>query len=802
MLRNYMHVAIRNLFKNRVFSFINITGLGIGLACVILIFSYVRLELSYDKFHPDHENIYRITSIENNEHTAYNYLPLAPLLKQNMSGLKQAVRVFPHSGLVSANKKDKYREPDFCFADSAFFEVFNFNVIDGSLKDALHKPMSVVITQSKALQYFGTTHASGKELFFEDDYGVDSYNVAAVIEDMPENSHFKIPFIASMESLKTTWSFAFRPEKGWFWPPIYLYTQMMDGNPLENINEQLNKIASEHLPIYSKDKTFEAQRLADIHLTSRLLNEWEANSSYTYIRIFSTIALFILLLACINYMNLATSKSLQRAGEVGIRKAMGSYRSQLISMFFGESLLTVGIAIFLGLALAQTSMVLFFNDLLKKTLSVDFFIQGINLVYLVIGWIVVSALAGIYPAAYISSFNTIKALKGKGENIGSALGLRKGLVTFQFFISALLLVGTFVVIRQTDFLQNKDLGFDRDHIITIPLEDDKDRTNYQILKDKMLNQSFVKDVSVSAALPYGEGFFDWEIVPEGYQDQKELLVKTISTDEDFLKTYGIRLLAGRDFSKDIISDKEQGFIINQALAKQLDWNDPVGKDFQLTFYTNGAHVRKGKVIGLVEDFHFQSLHNKIGPLVIFINTHEYYSDFLSVRLEGGNISDQIETLRSDWKAFSPDRPFEFSFLDESLGKLYESELTTSKLLSIFTGLSIIISCLGLFGLASFTVQQRTKEIGVRKVLGASALSIVQLLSREFVVLVIVANVFAWPLAWYGVNQWLSQFAYHVEIEPLIFVLTILLILTITIFAVGFQSVRAALLNPVDSLRNE
>jgi putative ABC transport system permease protein len=318
----------------------------------------------------------------------------------------------------------------------------------------------------------------------------------------------------------------------------------------------------------------------------------------------------------------------------------------------------------------------------------------------------------------------------------------------------------------------------------------------------MLNQSFVKNISVSAALPYGEGFFDWEIVPEGYQGQQDLLVKTISTDEDFLKTYDIRLLAGRDLSKDIISDKEQGFIINQALARQLDWNDPVGKDFQLTFYTNGPHVRKGKVIGLVEDFHFQSLHNKIEPLVIFINTHEYYTDFLSVRLEGGNIGDQIESLRNDWAAFSPDRPFEFSFLDESLGKLYERDLTTSKLLSIFTGLSIIISCLGLFGLASFTVQQRTKEIGVRKVLGASALSIIQLLSLEFIMLVIVANILAWPLAWYGITQWLSRFAYHVEVGPFVFAVTLFLILVITIVAIGFQAIRAAMINPVDSLRNE
>ena len=801
MLKNYFHVALRNLFKNKVFSFINITGLGIGLACVILIFSYVRLELSYDKFHPDHQNIYRITTQER-KHSAYNYLPLAPLLKQNMSGLKQAVRVFPHSGLVSVNKKDKFREPHFCFADSAFFEVFKFTAIDGSLTDALYKPMSVVITKSKAEQYFGTIQATGKELFFEDDGGVESYNVVAVIEDMPENSHFDIPFIASMVSLNTVWPTVFNPDKAWFWPPIYLYTQMTDGSTTENIQEQLGLIANHHLPEDTKDKTFKAQKLTDIHLNSNLLNEWQANSSYTYIRIFTTIAFFILLLACINYMNLATSKSLQRAGEVGIRKAMGSYRSQLVYMFFGESLLTVGLAIFIGLALAQISMVLFFNSLLQKTLSVDFLINGINLIYLIGGWVGVSALAGIYPALYISSFNTIKALKGKGEGIGSALGLRKGLVVFQFFISALLLVGTFAVIQQTHYVQNKDLGYIREQIINISLEDNEDRVNYLNFKNKLLDESFVINASVSAALPLGEGFYDWEIMPESYPDEKGLVVRTISTDEDFLKTFGIQLVDGRDFSKDIISDQEQGFIINQELAKLLDWSEPVGKNFQLTFYTNDAIVRKGKVIGVVEDFNFQSLYSKIEPLVIFINTHRYYADFLSVRMENGNLIDQINKLKENWNEFSPNRPFEFSFLDERVGKLYAREVTTSKLLSIFTGLSIIISCLGLFGLASFTVQQRTKEIGVRKVLGASALSIVQLLSREFVVLVIVANVLAWPLAWYGVNQWLSQFAYHVEIEPIVFALTILLILTITILAVGFQSVRAALLNPVDSLRNE
>lgn len=805
MLRNYLTITLRSLLKNKVFSFINITGLSIGLVCVITIVAYVKLELSYDKFHTDADNLYRITTDWLNdgshEHSAQNFSALAPILNESLIGLEKVVRIFSHSGLVSIDKRNKVRENRFCFVDSTFFEVFDFRVHEGSLADALHKPLSLVITESAAIRYFGSSDVVGKELFFEDTRKTLSFNIAAVIDDMPQNSHFKFDFMASFVSLKNLWPNAMA---NWHYPPMYLYLKMTDGQTKASIDEQLKTIAATHLPDYVKEekRTFLAQKITDIHLHSGLQNEWEANSSYSYVKIFSLVAAFILFIACINYMNLATAKSFQRAAEVGIRKTMGSARLQLMRMFLGESLVTTSIALIVAILLAQVVSVTFFKGFLQKELSFEFLYKGAGLLYLIGVLLLISLLAGLYPALYMSSFKPIKALKGKADAAGSVLGLRKGLVVFQFFISALLLIGTFVVIQQIDFLRNKNLGFDEEHILTITLSDRESQQNYLTLKDQLLQEPFVEDATVSATLPAGEGFYGWEIVPEGFEDQKNIVLKSVNTDEDFIKTYNIKILAGRDFSKDIITDKEQAFILNQAAAKKFGWDDPVGKEFQLTFYTNDAVVRKGKVIGVVEDFHYQSLYNKVDPLVIFINTHQYYTDYISLKLSPGNIKEQVEKLESAWSSFNPDKPFEFSFLDNDLNKLYKSEQSTSSLLSIFTGLSVFISCLGLFGLASFSVQQRTKEIGIRKVLGASVFSILQLLTKEFIGLVVIANIIAWPLAWYGANQWLDKFAYRIDMEIAVFIVTAVLILTIAIVTVGVKAVKTALMNPVKSLRYE
>jgi putative ABC transport system permease protein len=805
MLRNYFTIALRSLLKNKTFSFINVAGLSIGLAGVITIVAYVKLELSYDRFHVNADNIYRITTEQFNdgaqEHSAQNASALAPILNESLAGLEKAVRIFPHSGLLSIDKQNKVRENGFCFVDSTFFEVFSFRVREGSITQALNRPLSLVITESAAIRYFGSSSVVGKELFFEDTRKTISFNIAAVIEDMPQNSHFKFDFMASYSSLQNLWPNAMA---NWHYPPVYLYVKMADGQTRESINEQLKTIAQVHLPDYVKEeqRTFLTQGITDIHLHSSLQNEWEANSSYSYVEIFSLVAAFILFVACINYVNLATAKSLQRAIEIGIRKTMGSTRLQVMRMFLSESLVMTSIGVIIAIPLAQVVSAMFFKDFLHKELSFEFLYQEMGLVYLVVGVLLISLLAGVYPAVYMSSFKPVKALKGNADASGSVLGLRKSLVVFQFIISALLLIGSFVVIRQLDFMRNKNLGFEEEHILTITLSDRQSQQNYLTLKDKLLQESFVQSATVSATLPAGEGFYDWEIVPEGFKEEENMVMKSVNGDEDFIKTYNIKVLAGRDFSKDILTDKEQAFILNQAAAKELGWDDPIGKEFQLTFQTNDAVVRKGKVIGMVEDFHYQSLYSKIEPLVIFINTHHYYTDYISLKLSPGNAKEQVEKLEDVWSSLNPDKPFEFSFLDADLNKLYKSEESTSSLLSIFTGLSVFISCLGLFGLASFSVQQRTKEIGIRKVLGASVFSILKLVAKEFVLLVAIANIIAWPLAWYSANQWLDKFAYRIDMEITILIVTAVLILIIAIVTVGVKAAKSALMNPVKSLRYE
>lgn len=805
MLRNYFIITFRRLLKNRAISLINVSGLSIGLACVITLVAYVRLELSYDKFHSKSEDTYRITTDWINdgshEHSAQTFSALAPILNENLTGLAKAVRILPHTGLVSMDKVNKQRESRFCFVDSTFFDVFDFQVKTGTLAGALDNPYALVVTEAAAIRYFGTTDVLEKDLYFEDNRMAQSFHITAVIKDMPQNSHFKVEFMASFSSLQNLWPSAVA---NWYYPPMYLYIQMTGGQSIESIDTQLKTIAGKHLPDYVQEekRTFLAQKITDIHLQSALQNEWEANSNREYVNLFSMIAAFILFIACINYMNLSTARSSQRAAEVGIRKTMGSARNQLVRMFLTESLVTAVVAFVLALLLVNVIAIPFFKDQFQIELSYDFLFHGFNSLYLLAAILLISLCAGLYPALFMSSFRPLQALKGNDHGAGSVLGLRKGLVVFQFFISAFLLVSVFVVIRQIDYLRNKSLGFDKDHVVTITLSDRESQQNYNVLKDLLLRESFVRQATVSASLPAGEDFYGWEVVPEGLEDRKNMILKTVSSDEDFIKTYDIKIVAGRDFSKDILTDKEQAFILNQAAAKKFEWDNPIGKEFQLTFYTNDNVIRKGKVIGVVEDFHFRSLYHKIEPLVMFINTHWYYTDFLSVKLAPGNIHEQVERLKGIWTSFNPDKPFEFAFLDDELDKLYQTEQRTSSLLAAFTGLSIFISCLGLFGLTSFSVQQRTKEIGIRKVLGASVFSLLKLLTKEFVLLVLVGNVIAWPLAWYGTSQWLNKFAYRIDVELAIFLVAGGAILLIAIITVGIKAMRTALMNPVDSLRYE
>jgi putative ABC transport system permease protein len=803
MLKNYIKIALRSLIKNKVYSFINLAGLSIGLACVLVIVSYVNLELSYDKFHENYEDIYRITEYRtrNNQetHSAKTFSPLAELLESQLSAVKKVVKMYPLSGLVSTDKVNKFKETSFTLVDSVFFETFTFKLLNGSLDGALDNPFSVILTENKALEYFGTTDVLGQELFFENATERYSFNITAVIEDFPQNSHFEPDFIASFSSINII-----QPRyNNWFHPAIYLYVQVESGFTEFDLNAKMAAIGEEHYPQNIKDsRHHEAQKIADIHLSSDLANEWQANSSNAYVELFAVIALFILLIACINFMNLSTAQATKRAKEVGMRKVMGAEKRQLLGQFLGESFIVVFLSYLIALGLAQVALSYFFNELMDKEITVIGLLSGVNLMWIIVSLIVVSLLAGSYPAFYLSGFRPITTLNGKVIKISGLGNVRKLMVTFQFFISCLLIIGTLIVLQQIRFLRNEKLGFDKEQIVAVGLVDRQDQNNYITLKDALVIESSIVNVAVSSTLPGRDGFFSFPIIIEN-SDDEQLTIKTLGIDQDYISTYNLEVIDGRDFNKDVTTDVNQAFILNEAAVEKFGWSKALNKDFTLTVHTSkGQEKRVGKVIGVVKDFHYQSLYNLIDPLVIYVNTGPFYSNFLNVKFAPGNWQEAISLLTEKWKLFSPNKPLEYYFLNDELKKFYDSEVKIGYIFTVFAGLSIIISCLGLLGLSAFSAQQRVKEIGIRKVLGANLASILLLLFKEYIILILVANIIAWPLSWYISSEWLSTFPYRTSLNIDVFLFTFIGALIIALVTVSFQSMKAALANPVKSLRDE
>ncbi|RLD22250.1 MAG: hypothetical protein DRI71_07770 [Bacteroidetes bacterium] len=803
MLKNYIKIAFRSLIKNKVYSFINLAGLSIGLACVMVIVSYVNLELSYDKFHNNHKDIYRITEYRtrNNQetHSAMTFSPLADLLETQVPAVKKVVKMYPLSGLVSTDKINKFKETSFTLVDSVFFDVFTLKLLNGTLEGALDNPFSVVLPKNKALEYFGTTEVIGKELFFENASERFSFNITAVVEDFPQNSHFEPGFFASFSSINII-----QPRyNNWFHPAIYLYVQLLPGFNGQDMDEQMTSMGEQHYPDYVKEsRHHEAQNIAEIHLNSDLASEWQANSNKAYVKLFAVIALFILLIACINFMNLATAQAGKRAKEVGMRKVMGAEKSQLLGQFLGESFIMTLLSFILAFGLAQLALNYFFNELIGKEISVINLLSGLNLLWIIISLLLVSLLAGSYPAFYLSGFKPITTLKGKVIKISGLGNVRKFMVTFQFFVSCLLIIGTLIVLQQINFLRNEKLGFDKEQIVAIGLVDRQDQNNYLALKDALMRESSIVNVAASSTLPGRDGFFSFPIVIED-SDDDQLTIKTLGIDQDYISTYNIEIIAGRDFNKDITTDLNQAFILNEAAVAKFGWDDALNKDFTLTVHTSkGMEKRVGKIIGVVKDFHYQSLYNLIDPLVIYVNTGQFYTNFLNVKFAPGNWEEAISLLTSKWKTFSPNKPLEYYFLDDELVKFYDSEVKIGRIFTVFAGLSIIISCLGLLGLSAFSAQQRVKEIGIRKVLGANISSILLLLFREYIVLIVLANLIAWPLGWYLSTEWLATFPYRTSLTIGVFLITIFGALIITLLTVSLQSMKAAVANPVKSLKDE
>ncbi|HEX9654004.1 MAG TPA: FtsX-like permease family protein [bacterium] len=800
MLKNYLKIAIRNLVKDKGYSAINVIGLAAGMACCILICFYILDEISYDRFHQDYQRIFRVVSDEKNEgqvrRLANAYGPLAPALISDFPEIEQLSRLFPHSVTIESVDGKRFQEERFFFADSAVFELFTMVFQRGDV-DALKRPYSLVLTESAARKYFGDADPIGRVLKIENRA---QFHVSAVVADMPSNSHFHFDFLAPIDHVKEMMGWA----PHWYWPPVYTYLRLPENYAPAALESRFPDLVGKHIGEWAKnERTFRLQPLRDIHLNPDFENEIEPTSNQAYIYIFAAIALFILLIACCNFMNLTTARAAKRAKEVGLRKTVGAKRSQLIKQFFGESLCYAALATVISLGLVELFLPAF-NQLVGKNLRASYFAQPELFVALLALTILVGLISGSYPALFLSNFRPMAVLKSNwpsGPAGRSPLRLRALLVILQFTISITLICVTYFLQRQLNFVQTRRLGFEKERLIILPIRDQDVQNNFAAIKNRLLSQASVLGVTALSNYPWRTGFYDFPIKAEGLSADAQMSLPTLIVDHDFIRTFGMELAAGRDFSKDVTSDATEAFIVNEAAVKKLGWETAIGKEFESQHIAGGLS-RKGRVIGVVKDFHLQSLRYAIEPMVMLNSPASYYLDNFAIRLDGRNLRQELADLEQTWRAVAPHRPFDYFFLDADFERLYHKEQNLSKIFRTFSVLATIVACLGLVGLASFSSEQRRKEIGIRKTFGASLGQIVLLFSRDFAKLTMFANIVAWPIAYFAMQEWLQDFAYRTDLAWWVFLLSGGLALVIALLSVSFQAVKAALANPVDSLRYE
>ncbi|QHV94472.1 ABC transporter permease [Spirosoma endbachense] len=805
MLRNYLKIAWRNLVLHKAFTAINIIGLAIGLATCLLIVLFVLDELSYDRYHAKADRIFRVNihgQVGGKEiNTAPVSVPVGPALVRDYSGVEATTRFDQEGTFIVKHNRDSFKEEHVVFADSNFFDVFSIPLLKGNPKTVLTEPNTIVLTETIAKKYFGEQDPIGQTLTL----GTRGlFRVTGVCQDVPSNTHFHYDMFGSMRSIEL--------RNTWLSSGAYTYVVLRPGYSIDDLRAKMPELVKKHIGSeiqalfgISLDEFtrkgdrfgFGFQPITDIHLHSDLEAEIESNSDVKYIYIFSIIAVFILLVACINFMNLSTAGSAGRAKEVGIRKVLGSVQQQLIGQFLSESVLITFMA--LVVALSIVAIVLpSFNQLAGKQFGYNALTSGWMLAGIVLTCLLIGLLAGSYPAFFLSAFKPVSVLKGQMRAGFRSGWLRNTLVTTQFVVSIGMIIGTLVVYRQLYFIQNKKVGFDKDQVLIL-------HDTYSLgPKGKAFRAELAKLAQVINAtqagyLPAGvsnsgnDGF-----QPDNGSAQAAIYrEKTYYIDENYLPTLGINLAQGRNFSKAFPSDSA-AILINEAAAKRFGWKNPIGQRLWTVGNGSPESRRLYTIVGVVKNFHFESMHQHIAPLVMFYGA-DYYQ--MALRVRTTDMPGLLKTLEQKWKA-QTDNPFAYSFLNERFNRIYQSEQRVGQLFGIFASLTVIISCLGLFGLAMFTAQQRTKEIGVRKVLGASVTSVVALLSKDFLKLVLVAIVIATPLAWYAMSRWLQDFAYKIDIEWWVFVLAAFLAIGIALLTVSFQSIKAALMNPVQSLRSE
>ncbi len=782
--------------KNKVSSAINIFGLAIGFTCCLLIALYIKHELSYDNFEQKGKRIARVImeySFDGNPESNkgnFTSVRVASVFSRTFPEVESAIKMTMVQRVVSYQDK-LIDEKKFMYADSTFFNIFSFRLLQGNMHDVLASPYNVVLTESTAKKYFSNENAIGKALKIGNDSNL--YKVTGIMQDCPSNSQIKFDFLASFSSLGITSDY----EKT-YWDANYTtYLLLRNENAINTLQAKLPAFMKKEMQGQGATVNFYLEPFNTIHLHSEY-GGFEPNNSITYIYILAAVALLILIIACSTYINLSTARSIERAKEVGVRKVIGADKKQLFRQFIGESMLVFVTAVVVSLIIAALLLPAF-NQLAQKTLPASSFFSLPFILFSLAIAVVVSIVAGSYPALILSNFQPVKVLKGSFKNTSSGQCLRKSLVVFQFAISVFLIVSTFIMQKQLHFIQHKKLGYNREHVLVLPM-DDKMMAKLDVIKQEFKQNPDVLSVSRCVRSPVeGGGGYNMrsDIMPENAQ----IAVTANPVDEDYIATTGLQLIAGKNFSqqdiKDIAVDSGRlyHFILNESAAKELGWKprEAVGKKMFLD------NSRPGYVSGVVRDFNFESLHNPVKPFILFpeIRGHE-----LLVKLSVQHLPQTISFLESKWKTLVPQRPFEYRFMDDDYNKLYDNEIRLGKIMNLFSSIAIVLACLGLFGLSSYSTRQRIKEIGVRKVLGASVSNIVITLSKDFIRLAFIAIIIATPVAYYFMNKWLQDYSYRTEISWRIFVVAATGTLLIALATVSFQSIKAAMANPVKSLRTE
>jgi putative ABC transport system permease protein len=813
MIKNYFKIAVRNLLRYKGFSFINILGLAIGLACCALVGLFIKDELSYDRYHKSADRLYRVVKDFVNDDgsrlpDATTPPAIGPAIQKDIPEIEHVVRFMPGWGAkyYIRNGEKRFIEENLYRADSSIFDVFSFQFLLGDPKTALKAPDAIVLTESMVKKYFGNDPDSYRDpinkVLEVDQWGPKM--VTAVIKDMPENSHFKFDMLMPLR-FKNDDGSLIDINSNWGWYNYYTYIKLKPGTEIAAVDKKIRAIFKKNRP--EEKSYFYSQAVTDIHLTSNLKWELRPNSDRSYIYIFGTVALFILMIACINYVNLTTARSSLRAREIGIRKVAGATRNALMRQFLVESILVAMLAAIVALVMAQLVLPAI-NTITGKHLRL--FPEGnYSILLLMTGFAaLLGTIAGFYPALFLSSFEPAKVLKGETLSGFRRFSLRKVLVVTQFTISIALIIGTIIVIQQISYVQNAKLGLDKDHVLMLNDVGYLSRSERQKLKNDLLQLPGIKTVAASDGVVGGQ---NWTTGLRAKGVQNEQLVNFLSVDDGFRDALNLEMKQGRFFSSAFMSDttndgisgtteREAGSVVlNETAVKDLQVPSPVigqqlvwGTDEDTTWYV--------KVVGVVKDFHFTSMKNEIKPFAFFWRPNRVGN--FTIKMDGADMQGKIAKIKTTWDKIVTTRPFQYSFLDETYAQQYKSEMNFKTIFFYITFIAIFIACLGLFGLSSFIMEQKTKEIGIRKVLGASVPGIVGMLSKDFVKLVIVAALIAFPVAWWAMRKWLQDFVYRIQISWWVFIAAGITALLIALITISFQSIKAAVANPVKSLRTE